>query len=934
MRFGWYNMKPIFKKILEIITNRVFILGVFIVFLFSILVVRTFYLQIVKGEEFIVTESYNQREVETNGIRGNIYDVNGRPLAINDYVYSIMFMPEEASQLTHEEMNDNIYELIKVIEGEGDSIDYSIPLIYRNGQIIYDESFSEGQIRRFKKDVFKDETLGDDQVEMIAKDLYDYIRDELFYINPSSSIEDTLNIINIRYNIFMNRYRSYQPIAIADDVNEDTIVLVKEHQDEFPGVFVTTNTVRIYPYGETVAHMVGYTGSMTDELLADLADLGYDQFDHVGRSGIEKEMEIYLQGNEGKKVYEVDNTGKIISETVLDEPTQGDNVYLTIDAELQEEIYQLIEKQLTSVLLNKIVRNPTKDGQFSLDDVFFATINNYMVDTNQLGKPDLYYSNLLLEVYSSLEEEFVKAFNSLLFSDTLIKDYNEINQEFYIEMAQKMKINKHFIYDYESGIYLYQSQDDDVFEIYKNYEISALDFIEHCVKNDYIDLSVYDDLPNGTREAARKILEAEFKDFIKIETFQFKVYEYLIKNNYIGDTQFLMVLYEQGIITGSDEEVASVKNANITPLTVIKNKLNEGQITPRQLGLDPSTGSVVVTDVNTGEVISMVSYPSYDNNKIMNDSEYRSFIYKDKTTPLYNRPIQQRVVPGSTFKMLTAMTALEEGVITPSEQIYSAGTYKNVGIVKPPSCWAVGYGYVHQYTDVSRAIEVSCNYYFSEVAYRLGSIGNSGFSHTLSINYMEKYMQYFGLDSPTGIELTENSSLMDSVDALRAAFGNNRDQFTASQLARYTSSLANGGTTYDLYLVDSVMTQEGRSIEDKEPKIYYQNSFKEENLLAVQKGMHDVTAGSDGTVRTVFEDMPIEVAGKTGTAQNNHGDGFDHGLFVGYAPYEKPQISVSVILPYSGGSADSAELFKEIVKVYFDLDKEGGNGSIDNIFIY
>ncbi|WP_105617976.1 penicillin-binding transpeptidase domain-containing protein [Vallitalea okinawensis] len=927
-------MKPIFKKIIEIITNRVFILGVFIVFLFCVLVVRTFYLQIVKGEEFIITESYNQREVETNGIRGNIYDVNGRPLAINDYVYSIMFMPEEASELTHEEMNNNIHELINVIEDQGDNIDYTIPLVYRNGQILYDESFSESQIRRFKKDVFKDETLGDEQVDMNPQDLYGYIRDELFYINPTMSIENTLNIMNIRYNIFMNRYRSYQPITIADDVNEDTIVLVKEHQDEFPGVFVTTNTVRIYPYGETVAHMVGYTGSMTDDLLEDLAKLGYDQFDQVGRSGIEKEMEIYLQGNKGKKVYEVDNTGKIISQTVLEDPTQGDNVYLTIDAELQEDIYQLIEKQLVSVLLDKIVLNPTKDGEYGVNDVLFATINNYMIDINQLGNPDLYYSNVLLNAYKNLEEEFVQTYNALLFSDTLIKDYNELNQEFYIEMAQRMKINKHFKYNYELGYYLYQSQDDEVYEIYKNYEITALDFIEHCVKNDYIDLSVYDDLPKDAREIARKIVEAEFKDFIKTETFQFKIYEYLIQNNYIGDTQFLMVLYEQGILTGTDEEVTAVQNGNINPLTVIETKLNEGQITPRQLGLDPSTGSVVVTDVNTGEVISLVSYPSYDNNLIMNDSDYRSLIYKDKTKPLYYRATQQRVVPGSTFKMLTAMTALEEGVITPSEQIYATGTYKNVGIVKPPSCWAVGYGYVHGNTDVSRAIEVSCNYYFSEIAYRLGSLGDNRFDHIVGINYMEEYMHYFGLDAPTGVELVENTSLMDSIDAIRAAFGNNRDEFTASQLARYTSSLANGGTTYDLYLVDSVMTQEGRSIEDKEPKIYYQNSFQEENLLAVQKGMHDVTAGSNGTVRTVFEDMPINVAGKTGTAQNSHGDGFDHGLFVGYAPYEQPQIAVSVILPYSGGSADAALLFKEVTKTYFDFNKEEEDGSIDNIFVY
>ena len=340
-------------------------------------------------------------------------------------------------------------------------------------------------------------------------------------------------------------------------------------------------------------------------------------------------------------------------------------------------------------------------------------------------------------------------------------------------------------------------------------------------------------------------------------------------------------------------------------------------------------GAAVVVDVNTGEILAMASNPDYSP-QFMYDgistseqiAQYNSYTEQNA---FFNKAIQGNYAPGSTFKMVTAIAGLETGAITADERINDTGVYTAVG--RPyANCWYYdSYHVGHGYLNVSGAIQKSCNFFFYETARRMG------------IENLANYAKYFGLGQKTGVELlSESSGSLASGgdgwtagDTIRAAIRQSDNAFTPIQMAKYIAMIANGGNKIDLTIIKNVMNSNGSTVSTDELNNYVKIelgleddtspdlTINSENIQVVKEAMKSV-AEEGGTAYSVFRDFGIEIGGKTGSAETSSGDGGDvNAWFVGFAPYDNPQIAVVVVVENGGHGYYTAEVVKAIVQEYF-----------------
>ncbi len=333
-------------------------------------------------------------------------------------------------------------------------------------------------------------------------------------------------------------------------------------------------------------------------------------------------------------------------------------------------------------------------------------------------------------------------------------------------------------------------------------------------------------------------------------------------------------------------------------------------------GPDAFSGAAIAIDVKTGGVLAIASFPAYD--PVTYTENYNELL-KDKTNPLFNRALNGAYTPGSTFKPLTAIAALEEGVVTPTSTINCEGVYKYYAPSYQPTCLIWKSGKTHEHINVSEAIGVSCNYYFYEAGRRVG------------IEKIGEYARAFGLGEKTGIELSEATGIVAGPqyrekldmqwypgDTLQAAIGQSDNMFTPAQLASYIATILNKGTRYSLHIIKEVREYDtDRVVYLAKPKILSEIKIKDSTFEAVKDGMRRVT--DDGTASAVFEDFPIEVGGKTGTAEVSQGS--DNVLFVGFAPYDNPQIAVAVVIEHGASSRYAAKVGRDMFASYLGLNE-------------
>lgn len=649
------NRSPNTKIRYNIVTAIVYIAGI-------ILIAQLFNLQIVNGEEYRETSDVKlTRESTVKAARGSIKDSSGNILAGNEAGYSLELYK---TKLDNETLNTSILNIINLLEQNGDTYTDTFPISIE--PFGFTDTNVENQINwKEKNGIDKNAT---------AEECFYYFK-EKYEIN-NEDIKEIRKIITVRYRITQEGYSSTKSIVISKSISKESVLQLQEQGEKFPGINIVTETIRTYPYGNLAAHTLGYIGSIGEDLEeAKQEDPTYDMNDLYGKSGIEKTFEKYLRGKDGTKQIDMSVDGTVTDEYISEEAEAGADVILTIDANLQAKIEQILKDTVESV----------KEGS-----------------------------------------------------------------------------------------------------------------------------------------------------------------------------------------TG---------------------------------------GAIVVMNVNTGAILGMASYPTYEPSAFVGgiDSKtWDSYLKEENNQPLINRAIQAKYAPGSTFKMVTAIAGLETGKITETSKINDTGVYPRG---YNPTCWIYrqtrsGHGYL----NVKQALERSCNYFFFEVGYRVG------------IDQIYKYAKQLGLDSQTGIELPDEVSGKAAQqssagekgwylgDTLPAAIGQGYNSFTPIGMVKYTSIIANGGKQVRPTIIKSVLKSDGTEVSREEIRNYVDEklgidntneeeiTISESTIQTVKEGMLAVTTSPSGTGYRVFKDFNIQVAGKTGTADVLDEGGVPNGWFVGFAPYNEPEIAIAVVI--------------------------------------
>jgi penicillin-binding protein 2 len=360
------------------------------------------------------------------------------------------------------------------------------------------------------------------------------------------------------------------------------------------------------------------------------------------------------------------------------------------------------------------------------------------------------------------------------------------------------------------------------------------------------------------------------------------------------------------------EDVEALYSGGITAYQFMMNRIQNLDITAAQLALDPCNASVVVTDVNTGDVLALVSYPGYDNNKMANsiDAEYYAKLNADKSNPQYNFATQYKAAPGSTFKIVSASAGLLENVITLNGHTNCTGTFTS--IVPSPRCWKVS---GHGFENVTSAIRDSCNYFFYDVGYKLATTAGS-YNEEAGLEALAKYAEMYGLTEKSGVEIGEETPDVSNSDPVRSAIGQGTNSYTTVGLARYAATIANSGTCYDLTLLDKVADANGNVLKTFEPKVRNVIDIPAEYWNAFHLGMRQVVQN-----KSYYSDLAVNVAGKTGTAEQTKSRP-NHALFICYAPYESPEIAIATRIPFGYSSDYAAQFTRDIIKYYYGLVEE------------
>ena len=1059
----------------KIFSDRLAIVVVTITAMFGVLIYQFYKLQILEHDNYEANVIASvQQEVELPAIRGLIYDRYGKPLVSNKPVYVLKTDPEVSGGIKADIYNEVLLSVARLLEANGDTYIDNMP-ITRETPFEFTEDAQS--VRTFITNYvpYNNQEHKETLYKMTATELIDYLKGEDAYnLAEELSDEEARIILAMKLEISQTRYQKYKKVTLATDISMETVAAIEENQEEYISILPEVESERYYTeeYSKAFGNILGYTRKITQSQYESLKEEGYDKSDIVGQVGVEGMMEKELRGEKGSQLIEVDNVGRTVFTLETNKAKPGNDVYLTMDANLQLATYNAMEKRLAEGIISRL-QGKEKTIPLTGREVLISMAKNNQLDFNQMKEAP---------------------------SSTMQKQlYDKINVSYEKRLEELEKL--------ESS------------------------------------------LPE--EEKTNLSIKQHFSDMLDDE------------NNIVTNQELLLALGEAGTLKLTENEMKSIRSGNIGSIeSILIRLLESGELKPDQTAIMPFSGSAVVVDVNTGEILSMVGYPSYDSNEFTQDF---NTIYRklhdgvDERNIEINRALKTAKAPGSTFKMIVAAAGLEEGVITPDTLISCSGVYPNAGD-PGPKCWIyTNTGHGHGSLNVKGALEVSCNYYFYDVAYRLGLKYGGAYG---GIDALSKYVEMFGLSEKSGIGLDEAApnisnpqnmvstqaarslntfkNMMDvnsktraevleeiqakfdnfymgannesqdidilidylsaddiknSIDSqigivlaedmeviydkiiedisvaletgvpdisdqiakevlsrpaelslkgrtkdvvretlvsytepgtrktiekslakipegllkqayldsyntlydrykddpasknlaselmarieliekgnfnevertttkiierifdvyvdyffedvdikwnvadnVRTAIGQGGNTFTPVQMARYMAGLANGHTVYDLKVVGGIdnnkTTGEYESIPTNE---FGKLDFKESTLMSIYEGMNRVASGSAGTARTYFSDFPIPVALKTGTAQEGLKTIIENSWFVGFAPYDKPEVAVvTSIYGADGIGGVNTQLAKDIFEAYYELKEEKEELILGNKFV-
>lgn len=920
------------ESIIEHVKHRLFVVTVLFLVLFGILIYRLFDLQIVNGKKY--QESFTYKSVKTVAVkatRGNIYDCNGKLLAYNEASYTLSYISgtdlteaAAAKETTSNELrNDIVYKTILILEQNGDKMSVSLPLKLTSKG--FEFTVSGNTLNTFLMNVYgasSVDSLTEEQASSTADDIFKYMRGkDLFNISETYSDEAALKILAVRYEIWLNRYQQYMSVQLADGISEESYAAIKENSDELLGMEVSVESHRVYNDSVYFAQIIGYIGNISNEELEKYNETlddseKYSANDMVGKMGLESEFESYLRGKDGYQKMYVDNMGKVIEVIDSKDPVAGNDIYLTIDSDLQKYCYNALETEIASILLAHIknVTTSTDKDDIPITDVYFALFDNNVISIDDLAAKDASELEQSVNSYfQSAKQNTLSRLDDILnVSHTPLHDLTLQYQDYMEFICEQLS---------EMGIYNPSKIDksDAAYVSYINNSISLCEYLKYAISQGAIDISGISTKSDyyDTDEIYNVLTEYILKEFENNTSFDKLVFKYMIISGELTGSQVINLLYDQGILNmATDADYSDYKAGVMGSYDFICKKIKNLEITPAMLALDPCSGSIVVTNPNNGTVKAMTSYPSYDNNRLTNmiDADYYSKITTDKTTPMYSRATMQQTAPGSTFKMITAFAGMNEGVIGVNDVIQTKGYFDKTET--PAKCWI--YPSAHGTIGISKAIEESCNYFFYELGYRMATKDTGTYSDITGVERLQKYAGMFGFDSTSGIELPESKPQISDADSIRTAIGQGTNNFTATQLARYVTTLANSGICYDLSLVSEIKDIDGNVVYKNEHKVQNQLDFPVEQWNVVRQGMRQVVSVHTSS-SALINQINVAVAGKTGTAQQSEARP-NHALFVSFAPYENPEVTVTSVIPFGYSSGNAVELSGLVYAYLYDPD--------------
>ncbi len=954
----WERIKNTVSNVLQ---SRIFVLIIVFCALSAVLVQRIFYLQIVRGQEYL--DDYKlqiQKTKEVQGTRGHIYDRNGNLLAYNELAYAVTIEDTgEYDSISHKnkELNRVVSSVIQMVESNGDTVINNFGIILDNNNNYIYVAENNTQRLRFIADVYGKRTieeLTEKQQNISAEGLIKHLcTDEINgYGIDQKKMEkaDVLKLVNIRYAIALNGYQKYIATTIAEDVSEETVADVMENLDDLQGVNIEEESMRRYADSYCFANIIGYIGQISQEeydALSKEEQKERAKTDIIGKSGLEKTMDSYLQGKKGEIKLYVNSVGKVIETVNEKEPKAGNDVYLTIDANLQKAAYHIIEQELAGILLSKIQsvldydRTQVEDGSdviIPIGDVYHTFINNDVLDMNHFGDEDAGAAEKEVNGAFTARKSAILGELSELLADPNAGAYRELareNQAYLTYIVSDLLTNNTKIImsdavDRNDATYKAWRDDESInVYTYLNYAISQ-NWIDTSLLNSYVssdgDYSDSSELYQGMIAYIVDHLDSD-------NSFDKLVYKYMIKTGSITGRQICMMLYEQGILEYDEDQYNRLNSGEFGAYDFIRGKIETLDITPGQLALEPCTGSLVMTDTRTGEVLACVSYPGYDNNRLANamDSNYYNKLVTDQARPFYNNATQEKTAPGSTYKPLSAVAGLTEGVIETGTYLPCGGLYEKVD--PPPRCWI--YPNAHGGLNASGAIQHSCNCFFYEVGYRLsleetavaqdtsensqGQNTTRHYSSALGLEKLKKYAEEFGLGETSGLEIPESDPQISDDSSVPSAIGQGTNNYTTSQLARYITAIANKGTVFKLSLLDRVASVNGKTIKEYEPEV--RNTVKDvadSTWTSVHEGMRGVVVSEHGDLFPNLNASDIKLSGKTGTAQQSKTHP-DHGLFVGFAPSDNPEVAFATRIANGYSSTFAAEVGNAVLEYYYEI---------------
>jgi penicillin-binding protein 2 len=929
-----YDIKDFLKKFFS---SRLFVLAaVFIVF-FGIILARIFTLQVVNGKSYQENFSLKiQMKQPINAARGNIYDKNGKLLAYNELAYSISINDSTTYSSTKEKnkaVNAELAEILTVLKNNGETLNNDFK-IDRKKDGTYSFNVSGSSLNRFRADVFGkssaddleyDKDTGIDEANATAEQIMEYLMGkDNFGISSKYDGDLAYRIVVVRYAMLGNRFARYKEVKIATDVSDKTVAYVNEHMDTLSGISVNEDMIRKYNYSEYFSSIIGYTGPISESEYTALhkKNKDYTQNDTVGKAGLEQYYETYLRGKNGEQKFYIDNVGRISEIISSTDSVAGDDLYLSIDADLQKATYLALQNEIAAIVYSNI-----KSGEIPINDVYTALIGNSVINTEHFLKAKASDTEKnVLSVFKSRQKTTLGKIKQELTSSP--EALNTMSDEVLDEFTYIISMLK------DDQVLLKNEIDtsDSVYQKWKNQKISPKEYLSYCITQHWIDISQLnvDEKYADSTEVYDALCKYILKN-IKTDTeFSKIIYQYMITRGEISPRQLCLILFDQGVLDYDDATVNKLKNGSLSPRDFLMKKIYNIEITPAQLALEPCTGSCVVTDEKTGEIRAMVSYPGYDSNKLANgvDSEYFASLQHDKSSPLLNYATQQKTAPGSTFKLVSATAGLAENVITTSDQIRCTGIYNDIS--NKPKCWI--YPGSHGLDNVSEAIRDSCNVFFYTVGNRLAQKKTGSYNDANGIDLIQKYAHIYGLDQKTGLEISESKSSVATKYPVMAAIGQSDNNYTTVALSRYVTAVASG-KKYNYQLMNKIVDADGKTV--KKYKADYEDisdTLTSSQWDAIHSGMREVVSTMDR-----FQGFDIPVAGKTGTAQQTgHAN---HGLFVGYAPYDDPEITIAVRIANGYSSHNAATAARNVISYYYketsmkdikEMKAAGANGNIRN----